>query len=201
MINLHVKLTVQLCKGGKMMEEQQKSEYIDIYTGAVYSNANSAMQAKLEKEREEESDKNPPFYQLSKGIGPVTLAKISEKSTSAISVLMFFFENMDNYNTLMVSQQVIAEEIGKARQTISNAIKVLEDESVIGIGKVGQSNVYMINPKIVWQNGNRQRRSMNIKGNILLGESENKELFKKFNNIDTSKSFKTNNITTKVSKS
>lgn len=190
-----------IVKEGLVLEGlQQESNYIDIDSGAIYPDANSAMQAKVEKEKIEEEDKNPPFYQLSKGIGPVTLAKISEKSTSAISVLMFFFENMDNYNTLMVSQQVIAEELGKARQTISNAIKVLEDENVIGIGKVGQANVYMINPKVVWQNGFRQRLSMNIKGSILLGKSENEELFKRFNNIDTSQSFKTSNISTRISK-
>jgi len=128
------------------------------------------------------------------------MAKLTDKSPTSISVLMFFFENMDDYNTIMVSQQVIAETINKSRQAVGNAIKILEEENVIGIGKVGQANVYLVNPQVAWQNGYKKRKTMNLKGNILLDQSENKELFERFSEIDTKKTFKRDNLSTRISK-
>lgn len=177
-----------------------KANYIDIDSGEVFPNAESALEAQNMKRKGELEDKNPPFVQLTKGVGLATMAKLTDKSPSAISVLMFFFENMDDYNTIMVSQQVIAEALDKSRQTIAKAIKVLEEESIIGIGKVGQANVYLVNPQIAWQNGYRKRKTMNLKGNILLGESENKELFARFNNLENKGTLKRDNLSTKISK-
>lgn len=187
-----------------MLEKNQemteiKQEYIDIITGEIFASAEAAAIAKNERIQEELANKNPEFVQLTKGIGPITLARIGTRSASALAVLMFFFENMDDYNTLMVSQNVIAEELGKSRQTISKAVKILEDEKVIGVGKVGQANVYMVNQYVAWQNGNKKRRTMNLKGNILLGESENKELFSKFDEIEKG-SLKIKSVTAKISK-
>ena len=41
---------------------------------------------------------------------------------------------------------------------------------------------------------------VNLKGNILLGKSENEELFKKFNSVADTKKLKTENLLTKVVK-
>lgn len=186
-----------------MVNEKEVTEvtkYIDLESGEVYSSADEALKAKDEKELERLEKKNPPFIQLTKGIGPETLSKVSERSSTAISILMFFLENMDDYNTIMVSQRVIADTLNKTRQTISNGIKILEEENVLGIGKVGQSNVYIINPKIAWQKAYKQRNMVNLKGNILLGKSENEELFKKFNSVADTKKLKTENLLTKVVK-
>src|SRR5699024_6410054 len=127
------------------MEEAKKEEsnYINMEEGTIYGSAEEAAKARQEKIQEELANKNPDFIQLTKGIGPATLARIGSKSPSALAVLMFFFENMDKYNTIMVSQNVIAEEIEKSRQTISKAIKVLQDEKVLGVAKVGQANAYI----------------------------------------------------------
>lgn len=176
-----------------------KNQYVDIDSGAIYPSAESAAKAKEEKLKDELENKNPEFVQLTKGIGPITITRIGTKSGSALAVLMFFFENMDQYNTIMVSQNVMADELNISRQTISKAVKILEDEKVIGIGKVGQANVYMVNQYVAWQNGNKKRKTMNLKGNILLGENENKELFKKFNEIEKG-SLKMKSVTTKISK-
>lgn len=183
-----------------MNQEGLQNQYIDIDSGEVFNSAERALEAQNEKRQVDLEEKNPPFVQLTKGVGLVTLAKLTEKSPTSISVLMFFFENMDNYNTIMVSQKIIAETIDKSRQAVGNAIKVLEEERVIGVGKVGQANVYLINPKLAWQNGYKKRRTMNLKGNILLGQSENEELFKQFENIETKTTFKRDNLSTKISK-
>lgn len=183
------------------MEEEKREQlnYVDIDNGTVFSSAEEAAKAKQEKIQEELANKNPDFVQLTKGIGPVTLARIGSKNSSALAVLMFFFENMDNYNTIMVSQNVIANELGRSRQTISKAIKTLQDEKVLGVAKVGQANAYIVNQYVAWQNGYRKRNTMNLRGNILLGENENKELFDEFSKIEQG-SFKMKSITTRISK-
>ncbi len=183
-----------------MTESTASTQYLDLKSGELFHNAQSAFKAQEQIIKAELEEKNPPFVQLTKGVGLVTIAKLTEKSPTSISVLMFFFENMDNYNTIMVSQQIIAETIGKSRQTVGVAIKLLEEENIIGIGKVGQSNVYLVNPQLAWQNGYKKRKTMNLKGNILLGQSENEELFKRFKNIDTKSTFKRDNLSTKISK-
>lgn len=157
--------------------------FVDSDTGEIYESAKEAKEAKDRKKAEELEKKNPPFFQLAKGVGPNMIAKLSNKSPTSIHVLMFFFENMDDFNVVMVSQQVIATNINKSRQAVANAIKILEEENLIGIGKVGQANVYLINPKMAWQKANKQRGIVKLKGNVILGEEENKELFKRFENL------------------
>lgn len=180
--------------------EKENTKYIDLESGEIYSSADEALKAKEANEQAEMDNKNPPFFQLTKGIGPETLARVSERSSTAISILMFFLENMDDYNTIMVSQRVIADTLNKSRQTITNGVKILEAENVLGVGKVGQSNVYIINPRIAWQKSYKQRNTVNLKGNILLGKEENEELFKKFNSVEDTKKLKKENILTKVVK-
>lgn len=183
-----------------MEKEKEITRYIDLESGTVYSSANEALKAKEETEKENMDKKNPPFFQLTKGLGPETLANVSERSATAISILMFFLENMDDYNTIMVSQKVIANTLNKSRQTITNGVKILEEEKALGVGKVGQANVYIVNPKIAWQKSYKQRNTVNLKGNILLGKEENKELFKKFNSVQDTNKLKRENILTKVVK-
>src|SRR5699024_4545059 len=127
-----------------------------------------------------EEKKNDAFIQLTRDVGPMTLTSLTEKSPTSISVLMFLWDNMDDSHTIMVSQAVIAEALNKSRQTIGNAVKVLEEEQVIGIGKVGQANVYLINPQAAWRNGYVKDNTINFHGNVVLGKGENDHLFKQF---------------------
>lgn len=130
-----------------------------------------------------EEKKNDAFIQLTRDVGPMTLTNLTEKSPTSIPVLMFLWNHMDDYHTIMVSQTVIAEALNKSRQTIGNAIKVLAEEKVIGIGKVGQANVYLINPRAAWRNGYLKDKTINFQGNIILGKAENENLFKQFCDI------------------
>lgn len=140
-----------------------------------------------QKNRDDDSkkeQKNDAFIQLTRDVGPMTLTNLTEKSPTSIPVLMFLWNHMDDYHTIMVSQAVIAEALNKSRQTIGNAIKVLAEEKVIGIGKVGQANVYLINPQAAWRMGYVKANTINFQGNIVLGKAENENLFKQF--CDTS---------------
>src|SRR5699024_8462862 len=117
-----------------MSSENIKHIYTDIETGEMFESAESALQAQREKQKQskhDESNKNPAFIQLTKGVYPEVLANIADDSATAIQVLMFFFKNMDYYNVIMVSQNVIAEAVNKTKRAVSNAIKVLENHGAI----------------------------------------------------------------------
>lgn len=183
---------------------ENKNKYFDINSGEIYENAERALEAQKElKEQEqlENADKNPPFIQLTKGISPNVIAAIAGESSTAIQTLMFFFNNMDDYNVIVVSQSVIAESIKSTTRSVARAIKVLENYGAIGIGKVGNANVYLINPHIAWQKKQSQRKTAILKANVILGEEESKRLQEKFGGVfDESKvkSLKVDNIATKI---
>ncbi|HDR7432389.1 TPA: Rep14-4, partial [Bacillus toyonensis] len=60
---------------------------------------------------------------------------------------------------------------------------------LIAIGKVGTTNAYILNPEVAWATSRDKKDFVNFKGNILLGRTENEELFNKF---DRTKYTKTN---------
>lgn len=160
-----------------------KTEYIDITTGKVYESADSAFQEHNKLKAENADKKNPPFIQLNKETSPSVLASIARKSGPAVEVLMFFFQHMDNTNVVSVSQKTIAETLAISPRTVTRAIKILEEYGTIGIGKVNNSNVYLINPRIAWQKAYKDRYKAVMKGRIILGKSENEALFKKFDQL------------------
>lgn len=139
----------------------------------------------LQKMREfEEQDrkgqeKNPPFVQIYKGVGFRALQWLTVKHSTASSIMMFFMNEMNNNNVIMISQNVLAEILGKGRTTIYNGIKFLDKHNFIEIAKIGQANAYIVNPEIAFQDAHQKKKYTNFQGSIVLGESENEELFKK----------------------
>lgn len=183
---------------------ENNNKYIDINTGQVYESAESALTAQREKQKQEEyenTNKNPAFIQLTKGVSPEVIANIASESATAIQVLMFFFKNMDDYNVIVVSQTVIAESIESTTRSVARAIKVLENHGAIGIGKVGTANVYLINPHIAWQKKNNQRQTAVLKANVILGKEESQRLQERFGGVykeSQTKSLKVDNLATKI---
>lgn len=181
---------------GDVYTMSEKNKYVDINTGDIYPNAEKAMRAKELKKIEEHeqkikeaNEKNPPFIQLTKGISPSALSRIANENAISIQVLMFFFENMDDYNFIMVSQKTIANSINKTRQAVNTAVKVLEKHGAIGVAKVSNANLYIINPSVAWQKGFKHRGVVKIRATVLLGKEENEKLFERLD-----KSFEENNV-------
>lgn len=181
----------------------EKNKYFDAMTGEVFENAQEAMAAKIEREKEERANKNPPFIQLTKGVSPDVIAKIAGESSTAIQVLMFFFKNMDDHNVIMVSQKVIADTINKTTRAVTNGIKVLEKHGAVGIAKVSNANIYIINPEVAWQKAFKQRSIVKMKAVILLGKEENEKLFSRFSDVhktSVENSLKVDSVSTKIAK-
>lgn len=137
-----------------------------------------------EKEKEESENKknreNPPFVQVYKGKGFKALQWLTNENPVGASILMFFMDNMNNQNSVMASQQLLTEVLGKGRTTIYNSIKFLDEHNFIEIGKVGTANVYIINPEIAFQASHDKKKFISFSGTILLSKNENEKLFKKY---------------------
>jgi predicted transcriptional regulator len=50
----------------------------------------------------------------------------------------------------MCTHTILAQELGVSEPTIARAVKVLKDGGFISIEKMGSSNVYLINRRLVW---------------------------------------------------
>lgn len=174
------------------MAESEKVvlKYVDLNTGQVFDDAATGLKFSNWKKEDEESkkadeiaNKNPPFIQLTKGISPAIISKIADESAVAVQVLMFFLENMDSGNVIMVAQKEIATQIKKTRQAVSSGIKILEKNGAIALGKIGNAHVYLVNPHLAWQKAFKLRNTAILNGTFILGRDENKELFKEFANV------------------
>jgi len=153
-------------------------------TGLPVSSLEKLIDLKEAEKKEEEHRKkeaaNPPFVQVYKGMGLKALQWLIKENQLAGEIFVFFLDNMNNNNLVMASQKLLTEEFGKGRTTIYKAITYLEKHKFINIAKVGTANAYIINPEVAFQEGHHKKKYVGFNGTILLSESENKELFKKY---------------------
>lgn len=167
-----------------MDEKQDNLKMISIETGEVFSSAEDAQKAHeryLNELEEKRLKKNSSFVQLTKSVGTSVINQAIAENAVSVQILMFFLENMNNQNAIMVSQKTLTEVLGKSRTTIYNALKYLDSNGIVATGKIGTANTYIVNPEVAWQNSHQAKKYVKFNGAILLGETENKELFEKFN--------------------
>jgi len=102
------------------------------------------------------------------------------KNPKAKAILEFLVINMDNYNAVMCSYQVLQERFNIAQATVARSIKVLKDNGYIAIFKSGSSNVYAVNDNLYWKSWGSNKKFSKFPANIILSETEqnqrNKEI-------------------------
>lgn len=169
------------------MNAESNYKYVDAETNEIYPSAGAMYEArearKAEKAASEAGRANPPFVQLYKGVTPTKIARVAQKSPTGVQILMFFFENMDDANVIMVSQDTIAETIGRTRKAVAGGLKALREENIVANGKVGTGNFYIVNPHIAWQKANKNKKNAVLKAKLILGDSEAEEIFKEFQTV------------------
>lgn len=94
------------------------------------------------------------------------------KHPKANAILFFLVDQMDNYNAVMCSYQVIQEVLGISRATASRAINVLKDNGFIAVLKSGTSNVYAINDSVYWKSWANKKQYSKFPANVVLSLSE-----------------------------
>lgn len=130
-------------------------------------------QAKKEKEEQDRAKKSPfkNFVQVNKNAYKAE-DWLMAKSPIAYRIFKFLINNMDNYNAVICSYQVLQDTFGVSKPTITRAIKLLKDKKYIDIYKSGTSNVYAVNKQIVWNSWGTNYDIAKFGANIILSASE-----------------------------
>jgi DNA-binding transcriptional ArsR family regulator len=105
------------------------------------------------EEKARKREKNSPFGRWTQYNNEHTkeMMWLALKHPKAHAILLFLVDQMDNYNAVICSMQVLQEVLGIGRTTASNAIKVLKENGFIAVLKSGTSNVYAINDNVYWK--------------------------------------------------
>lgn len=108
------------------------------------------------------------------------------KHPKAHALLLFLVDQMDNYNAVICSMQVLQEVLGVSRQTISASIKVLKEKGYIAVLKSGTSNVYAINDNVYWKSWGNNKKYSKFPANVVLSlEEQEKEYQATFSSLNT----------------
>jgi DNA-binding transcriptional ArsR family regulator len=129
------------------------------------------------EEKARKREKNSPFGRWTQYNNEHTkeMMWLALKHPKAHAILLFLVDQMDNYNAVICSMQVLQEVLGIGRTTASNAIKVLKENGFIAVLKSGTSNVYAINDNVYWKSWGNNRQYSKFPANVILSLSEQEE--------------------------
>lgn len=135
---------------------------------------------KLDEETGELEAKNPHFFQFYKENFHM-IRKLFRKNGFAGELFMFFIENMDRTNAIIISHQTLTEIYDDVcLRTIQRAIKYLKDNEYIDIQKSGNMNVYCVNAALVWQNSRNKIQYAKFNATVYISETEQSKTKKVF---------------------
>ena len=121
-----------------------------------------ARQDQLKKQEEEEQEarerakKNDNFYMVFKTKeGSEKIRDLIAISPPAAQIFMFLAEQSDRTNAVVASGKALAQLLKLSEATVSRALKVLSksnenEEPYLEILKSGGTNIFVLNPNIVW---------------------------------------------------
>lgn len=132
-----------------------------------------------EKEKKAAADKKKSpysnFYQFNRDHSKEAIW-LAGKHPRAYQILLFIMDQMDNYNALMCSYNVLCEALDMSRATVARAIKTLKEHNFIGIYKSGTSNVYVVNKDLAWSSWGSNYQYAKFDAKIIIAESEQEEV-------------------------
>lgn len=111
---------------------------------------------KTEEEARERAKKDDNFYKIFKtNAGSVKIRELIAISPPAAQIFMFLAEQADRTNAVVASGKALASYLKISEPTISRALKLLSkkdgiNEPYLEIVKSGGTNVFILNPDIVW---------------------------------------------------
>lgn len=133
---------------------------------------------KLNKKKQQQ-EKNTPFSRWTQFNLDHTqkMMWLQLKHPKAAAIMSFFVDQMDEYNAVMCSYQVLQEVLDTSKATIQRSIKTLKDNGYIAILKSGSSNVYAINDTVYWKSWGNNRQYSKFPANVVLALSEQEEAY------------------------
>lgn len=101
------------------------------------------------------------FVQVTRGY-IVEMRQLAQRSPLAHTILWLFIERMNKTNAVVISQTAISEITDSHRVTVSKAVKLLSSENWIQVVKIGTSNAYVVNSKVIWTASNRTGKRYSV---------------------------------------
>lgn len=128
--------------------------------------------------RAKELESKSPFKSFTQFNKPnmVHIRSMIDANPNAAIVFMFLAEHMDKMNAVVCSYQVLQEQLNIGRTTLSKAVKYLREKGFLYVYKSGISNVYCLNPNLVWSNHGDKVKYCKFPANVLLSASEQDEI-------------------------
>ena len=103
-------------------------------------------------------------------------------------ILDFLVDQMDHYNAVMCSYQVLQELLSISKDTVRRNIKILKDNGFIAVLKSGVSNIYAINDSVYWKSWGNRKQYSKFPANVLLSLSEQEKNYQiKFEDLKVMK--------------
>ncbi len=101
------------------------------------------------------------------------------KHPKAAAILTFLVDQMDGYNAVICSYEVLQELLEIGRTTVATSIKILKENGFIAVLKSGWSNIYAVNDSLYWKSWGSNIRYSKFPANVILSETEQDESYKK----------------------
>lgn len=150
-------------------------QVVNTDTGEIIDHARTSPKQQPTAKQDSRRTENQDFVMLYRHYVQ-QIADLGMKNSTALKVLLFLIRNMDGTNAIGVTQSLIAEMTGLARQTVSKAIKYLDENGWLQIYKLGKANVYVVNPDVVWTSYADQKQYCKFTGTLMLSSVDNWEI-------------------------
>lgn len=108
-----------------------------------------AIEAK-EAEQRERAKKNSDFFMVFKKDGSPVIRNLIGVAPIAARVFLLLAEQADRTNAIVASQIALANALGVSKASITRAVKTLLEKQLIEVLKSGGTNVFILNPDVVW---------------------------------------------------
>jgi len=125
---------------------------------------------KIEPKIEPLKKNTADFVQFTRGYLQETRA-LAKKSLPAFMVFNFLTERMTRQNAIVVSVNTLSEILELHRTTVIKAIKILQSGNWIQVVKIGQSNGYLVNSRVVWRS-HQEKRYGYFGADVIVSETE-----------------------------
>jgi hypothetical protein len=137
-----------------------------------------------QEEKQRELDKkNNNFYMVFKSDGSPLVRTLIKEYPKAAELFLFLCEKADRTNAFIASGKALASFLEMSEPTVSRAIKTLKEKQLIDIFKTGSTNVFVLNPEVVWSAWKTGKKSCMF-GNakvLLSAEEQDKYTQKRIN--------------------
>lgn len=133
---------------------------------------------KIDYETGEESLVNKDFTQVYNQYWAVQRTMLREYPT-ALNVFSWLIEVADRRNAVLVSYPAIGSALGINERTARRAISYLVENKLVTITKTGNTNIYLLNDRIVWKDtADKKDKYSQFSAEVYILASEQEEQYR-----------------------